>query len=205
MKIGSREYDIGYMNTPGHIVLNLALTGKWDSRGKSLPMVIGSALPDIPIFLFYIYQKFYSGVSEIVIWSIVYYIPEWQNIFDTFHSLPLVIAGTLIFYYLGNLFVSRIFAGMALHSVVDFFIHAEDAHRHFFPFHNLRFESPLSYWDPHHFGFVGAGLELIVVAVASLVILKGDYPEWVRKMIYLIGLFYIAGTTFLILYLNGLI
>jgi hypothetical protein len=205
VKTGYREYDIACMNTPGHIVLNLALLGKWDSRGKSLPIVIGSALPDVPIFLFYIYQRFYSGVSEIVIWSIVYYIPVWQNLFDTFHSLPLVIAGTLVFYYLGHLFVSRIFAGMTLHSLVDLFLHAEDGHLHFFPFHNFRFESPVSYWDPQHFGFIGAGLELVVVAIASLVILKRENPPWVRKMIYFIWLFYVAGTTLLILYLSEII
>jgi len=193
------------MNTPGHIVLNLAFIGKWDTRAKSLPMVIGSALPDIPIMVFYLYQRFYSGVSDLVIWSIVYYIPVWQNLFDSFHSLPLAIAGALTFYYLGYLFVSRIFVGMTLHSIVDFFLHADDGHQHFFPFINYRFESPISYWDPQHFGIVGAGMELLVVMIASIVILKRENPAWVRVMIYFIWFFYTAATTFLILYMNGIV
>jgi hypothetical protein len=193
------------MNTPGHIVLNLALLGGGDSREKSLPIVIGSALPDIPIFLFYIYQRFYSGVSEIVIWSIVYYIPAWQNLFDTFHSLPLIVAGALIFHYLDLRFVSRLFIGMSLHSLVDFFLHADDGHKHFFPFLDFRFVSPISYWDPRHFGIVGVGMELMVVAIGSLIILRRANPAWVRNMIYFIWLFYAAGTTFLFLYLSEMV
>jgi len=37
------------VNTPGHAVLNLALLGKRDRPERSLPIVIGAILPDLPI------------------------------------------------------------------------------------------------------------------------------------------------------------
>ncbi len=45
------------------------------------------------------------------------------------------------------------FAGSALlHSVIDFLVHREDAHMQFWPLTEWRFVSPVSYWDPAHYG-----------------------------------------------------
>ncbi len=45
------------------------------------------------------------------------------------------------------------FSGSALlHSVIDFLCHRNDAHMHLWPLTQWRFRSPVSYWDPNHFG-----------------------------------------------------
>ena len=57
---------------------------------------------------------------------------------------------------------------MLLHSAFDLPLHHDDAHRHFFPLSDVRFASPLSYWDPAHYGNPMALLELGLVCGASI-------------------------------------
>jgi len=88
-------------------------------------------------------------------------------------------------------------ASASLHMLCDLPVHHDDGHRHFLPISNWRFESPVSYWDPEHFGLVFAALELIF-ALAGLVyvIRKGEMPT--RRfaigtlMIYAIGIALLA-------------
>ena len=58
-------------------------------------------------------------------------------------------------------------ASMILHALGDLPLHREDAHRHFFPFSDWRFTSPVSYWDPDHYGgYAAIGEVLLVLAVS---------------------------------------
>ena len=69
---------------------------------------------------------------------------------------------------------------MLLHALFDFGFHNDDAHRHFFPLLDFRFKSPLSYWDPGHFGhFVAVG-EIICVLAAGFFLLT-RYTDWKVK------------------------
>src|SRR5207248_5678377 len=43
--------------------------------------------------------------------------------------------------------VAAFFASALLHALCDLPIHGVDAHRHFLPFSQRRFVSPLSYWE----------------------------------------------------------
>ncbi|PSM18619.1 hypothetical protein C7T96_07560 [Nitratireductor sp. StC3] len=43
-------------------------------------------------------------------------------------------------------------ASALLHSLIDFLTHRADAHMHFWPLSDWRFRSPVSYWDPDHYG-----------------------------------------------------
>ena len=54
-----------------------------------------------------------------------------------------------------------------LHIALDFPLHADDAHRHFWPVSDWRFFSPVSYWDPAHNGLVGGGIETLSLLFAT--------------------------------------
>lgn len=58
-------------------------------------------------------------------------------------------------------------------ATLDLPLHYDDAHRHFMPFSDWRFESQVSYWDPRRGGALGAALELLALVGASAVL-------WVR-------------------------
>jgi len=61
------------VNTPGHAVFNLLLLGHRDRPGLFAPIAVGSILPDLPMFLFYVHQRVWLGMSEHAIWSEAYY------------------------------------------------------------------------------------------------------------------------------------
>jgi hypothetical protein len=62
------------------------------------------------------------------------------------------------------------FLAMAMHVALDLSLHNADAHRHFLPLSHWQFESPVSYWDPAHYGVFGAGLEVVCIRAASVVL-----------------------------------
>ncbi len=193
------------MHTLGHIAINLAILGRKENAKYALPLVIGAVLPDIPIYLYYLYQKFVLKMPEIFIWGIGYYLPEWQTLFNTFHSFIIIFLLYFLADELKKEWFKTLFAGMILHSMFDFPVHSEDAHAHFFPVSGWKFESPVSYWNPEHYGIIGAGAEIVLVLAASIFALKTYAQKWVRYLLYGINILYLLGTAFLALYLNEII
>ena len=140
------------MNTPAHVVFNLALLSRHPEAPRTAPIVIGSLIPDAPMFAFYAIQRIGLGATESEIWNHAYYQPAWQNFFDAFNALPLIALGYFIAKWTRSYSGCALFASMALHALCDFPLHHGDAHRHFLPLSDWRFQSPLSYWDPQHYG-----------------------------------------------------
>ena len=112
-----------------------------------------------------------------MIWSERYFAPEWQTFFDLFNSLPLIALGSAIAWRARAHAALAFFASMALHCLADLPLHREDAHRHFFPFSSWRFVSPVSYWDPAHYGLVFAGVEALFVLVGGLLLTRYAPPR----------------------------
>ncbi|MDE2944236.1 MAG: hypothetical protein OXT63_08490 [Gemmatimonadota bacterium] len=175
------------MTTPAHAALSLIVLGR--SERNALPVALGAVAPDLPMLVFYFWERLARGVSEGRIWSERYFDPGWQVVFDIPSSIPLlVLALGILLVLIGRrstagrippaevtaaprparltawaLFV----ASMIIHALGDLPLHREDAHRHFFPFSDWRFTSPVSYWDPDHYGgYAAIGEVLLVLAVS---------------------------------------
>ncbi len=131
------------------------------------------------MFAFYLYERLYLGQTEAIIWSTLYFDPAWQNFFDLFNSLPLIAVGLAVAAYRKSPPALAFFLSMTLHVAADLPLHREDAHAHFFPFTNWHFNSPVSYWDPAHFGVIAGGLEMLGVVVGSVVLIRRGAP-WHR-------------------------
>src|SRR4030095_7099025 len=110
---------------------------------------------------------------------------EWDGhwTIDLLHSLPLTLAALLLAWRLGYPRLTALFAGMALHIPGDFFLHHDDAHRHFFPFSNWRFASPVSYWDPRHYGLIAGPLEIAAVIAGCFVLFRRYESRAARTVI----------------------
>ena len=184
------------MNTPTHGIINLALLIKPQTPQANLAIVIGGILPDIPIFIFYLWAKFIARLPEVKIWSEAYYQPFIQNIVAIFHSIPLAIICWLISYYFGWQILQVICISLLLHSLLDLPVHNDDAHKHFFPFSNYRFISPISYWDPKHYGSIVALIEILLVLLATLRVFPGINSVIGKALIILVNIFYWGSYTY---------
>jgi len=178
------------VNTPAHAIANLLILGRRERPETALPIVLGAILPDVPILLFYAWAKLARGLPESTIWTTAYYEPAWQNVIDGFHSLPLILLALLAAYLLKAPRATALFASMALHVPEDLLLHAEDAHRHLYPFSDWRFQSPLSYWNPAHHGRLLAPLEALYVLCAAVVLARRYRTPWVRALLAGVVLLY---------------
>lgn len=157
------------MNTPSHYLINLALLGRINTPNYNVAITLGAIVPDVPIFIFYLVAKFIYKLPERQIWSQAYYEPFWQNFVACFHSFPIAAIALIVCIHFGWQQGTIFFASLFMHSIFDFPVHHDDAHRHFFPFSNYRFFSPFSYWDKKHYAqWVALAEMLLAIAVTPI-------------------------------------
>jgi hypothetical protein len=175
----SGSSSITPVNTPAHLILSAVVLGRDRHRSHWRAIIAGALLPDLPMFGFYLYERLYIGQTESIIWSTLYFDSSWQNFFDLFNSLPLIAAGLAFAVYRQSGPALAFFLSMTLHVAADLPLHGEDAHAHFFPITNWHFVSPVSYWDPAHFGVLFGGLEFLGVLIGSAILIRSGTP-WRR-------------------------
>ena len=100
------------------------------------------------MFIFFAVEAFILKHPQRLIWGERYFLPEWQNLFDLFNSIPLFLILLGIGYWRKSNALIVCSLSLLLHAAGDFFLHQDDGHRHFFPLLQYRFHSPVSYWDP---------------------------------------------------------
>ena len=167
------------MNTPAHVVFNALVLGRGSWRGASLPITAGSLMPDLPMFAFYVYQRGGLNNPEDFIWSDAYFQPNWQLFFDLFNSIPLLCLAAIISWRARAFRVLAFVASMIVHCLTDLPLHHDDAHAHFLPISRWRFESPISYWDPQHYGRQFAAVEILFVLVGGIeLVRRSRHPAW---------------------------
>lgn len=181
------------MNTPAHIVVGLALLGRGRGSQHGRWIALGTLLPDLPMFGFYLWQRLALSTPESVIWGSRYFEPHWQTLFDGFNSIPIVLLGLAIASYLRAWPAIYLCGGLLVHFATDLPFHHDDGHRHFYPLSSWRFESPVSYWDPAHYGSLGAGFELACVAIAGLELARRTRRVAVRALLLALVALYGAG------------
>lgn len=155
------------MQTPAHLALSLLVWPKENRWVDAIAVTVGAVIPDISMFFFYGYQKA-IGSTEREIWGKLYFEPQWQYFFDVFNSIPAAILLFVVFRWLNVRWGQLLVASAGLHMICDLPLHHDDGHRHFLPISNWRFESPVSYWDPNHYGHIFAVVEL-VCAIGALI------------------------------------
>ncbi|RYH02235.1 cobalamin biosynthesis protein CobQ [Salipiger sp. IMCC34102] len=156
------------MNTPAHLIFGLAAFGRPKAGRITLAALAGGLVPDLSLYLLAGWQLAVMGTDPQVVFGTMYYSALWQGIFRVDNSVPLwaVLAAV------GLLWRSPVvvaFAGSGLlHLALDFPLHHDDARAHFWPLTDWVFASPLSYWDPAHFGGVIGPIEVGACVILSL-------------------------------------
>lgn len=186
------------MNTPAHIIFSLALLGPRRAAKFAVAITIGALLPDVMMMVFYAYEK-WMQVPEQVIWNEHYFRPLWQNVFDLTNSIPIFAAAAILCAWLKRHSWMFLWVSSMIHCLLDFWVHREDSHRHFYPFSDYRFISPVSYWDPTHYGDIVSVLE-VVFFVIGFVFLWGagrNAMQSITTMSTLRGIVFITGIIYI--------
>lgn len=184
------------MNTWFHGVANVTIGHGLQRRAPWLRLrtvFLSSLLPDAPLFVLTIWYFFVHGFGFGARYDDLFYNePLWIISHNMFHA-PLVIASIaaagLVLWFAkrrhspvgasrrdgnneakGGAVLLSVAFGTGLHSLADVFTHHDDGPLLLFPVNmELRFSSPVSYWDPEHYGLVVLAIE------TALMVLMGVY------------------------------
>lgn len=197
------------MNTQTHVIMGAVLFGRGLSR-KAWAGALGGVIPDLPMILIVLTLKL-AGVPARVIFGEMY----WQNWWQTTNAIGhnfwlwsgLVIIGLVMRDRLSssvrsfdNWTLVSLFAGSALlHTAIDFFCHREDAHMSFWPVTRWKFMSPLSYYDPAHYGTYVSVFELVMGLCLAFILFRQFRSGVLRSLLALAIAMYIAVPAYFIL------
>ncbi len=141
-------------------------------------VLLGSVAPDIPLYVLSIGGLFYfqqvlgwtlSDSARHIFATLYFKDPVWIGSHNWLHS-PLSLLGMLAMNWLLKsrapqwaTWIRWFLLACLLHSVVDIVTHYDDGPLLLFPLDwQLRFHSPVSYWDHRHFGNEVARFELLL-------------------------------------------
>ena len=79
------------MTTQSHVILNIALLSKRRKPYLHSYAFLGAVIPDVPIFIFFAVETFILQTSQRELWSSRYFMEAWQNFFDIFNAIPLIL------------------------------------------------------------------------------------------------------------------
>jgi len=152
------------VQTYSHALLGFGLKTWLKGRGAapSWMLAVGSFAPDIPLVLLTVWFFWDRGEITFGRGYDDYYFRNslWIAAHNLFHSPPPILLGV----YLGRRFGWKKFfwfwVGCGFHSVIDIATHYHDGPLLLWPFDwEWRFLSPISYWDPRHYGRIAAPIE----------------------------------------------
>lgn len=174
------------MITTSHAVINAyasrrpALAERFHPRDRIL-FVIGGVAPDVALYLLFaaasIYYPLVDDMSIVeahqkAMDDLFFNSPWWIASHNVLHAPIVLVAMIGICWLRGSLWARRVAvfaAGAMLHSLIDIAVHHDDGPLLLFPFSwSIRFESPVSYWDPDHFGWFMRPIDL-AITVAGVV------------------------------------
>src|SRR5690242_19641069 len=174
------------------MLIGLAALGRPGDTRRSLAAVGGALLPDLPAILLVVWALHVEGRSPGEVFGLLYWSPSWQAIFAPTHAFPvwgLALAAALALR--SPLLVAFTASGL-IHLACDFPVHLTDAHRQFWPLTDWRFHSPVSYWDPAHYGNIVAPLEgMLAVSLTVFLLIRFKSPP-ARSVVAVVLIAYIG-------------
>jgi LexA-binding, inner membrane-associated putative hydrolase len=188
------------MHTQTHVIMGAALLGR-KVPAYAWAGVIGGLLPDIPMFAIVAALKIY-GIPNMLIFNLLYFQNWWQISNGVSHSLlfwPMLFGICWCMKQTANErwrerfnVICIVAASAIIHSVIDLLCHREDAHMHFWPLTWWKFMSPVSYYNPQHYGRYFSAFEAVLGLTMAVYLIK-TYQNWiVRGLLAIAAVLYVA-------------
>lgn len=218
------------MMTQTHFLVAAALLCRPErSARQNIAILAGAFAPDAALYTLFVWAMV-TGIPQDQLWDVVYFAEPMTTFTAIFNSAPLYVAITITGIALVRpasvelagphapdtpvgfgRFLAPSYTNMALlfglaaltHLAADLPVHVEDAHPHFWPVTDWRFVSPVSYWDPRHFGGQFAIFEALLGVVLSVIVFRRFSAWWVRALTIALVIAYIAVPAFFYLTLGG--
>lgn len=196
---------------------------------QNVAVLAGAFAPDFAIYTLFVWSKI-VGIPEQELWSVVYFAEPMTTITAVGNSAPLyaliAILGIALvrpasvelagphaadtpvgfgrFVTASHTNMLILFGLAALtHLAGDLPVHAGDAHPHFWPITDWRFISPVSYWDPRHFGTQFSIVEIVLGIALSVIIFRRFKALWVRGLTLVLIAAYAAVPIYFFVVLGG--
>lgn len=216
--------------TQTHFLVAAALFCRPDRPARqNVAVLAGAFAPDLAIYGLFVWSKI-AGIPERTLWDVVYFSEPMTTLTAIGNSAPLyaMIAifgiamvrsasaelagphgdtplGLARFVAPSHTNMALLFAlGALTHLAGDLPVHADDAHPHFWPLTGWRFVSPVSYWDPGHYGTLFSLAEAALGIALSVVLFRRFKAVWVRVLTVLVLTAYLAVPAYFILMLGGI-
>ena len=180
------------MNTPAHLIFGATAFGNKAQPWTTAAAILGALAPDVSLYVMAGWQLVILGTDPNIVFRVMYYSDAWQSVFAVDNSF--LIWGALLGFALWlrrPVFVAFAGAGL-LHLALDFPLHNDDARMHFWPLTDWKFISPVSYWDPRHYGGVVGMIEIIASLVCLVILWRRFQVIWQRAILFLAGMLQVA-------------
>lgn len=178
------------MMTQTHMLIAAAVFTRPDEKMRNSAAMLGGVLPDLALYSLLVWGLI-SGLSLEEMFSQRYWSPAWQAAMSPGNSAPAFLLILAIGYglmrgggkhqYLGAVLTALGGAALA-HIALDFPLHVDDGHTHLWPLSDWKFVSPVSYWDPAHFGNWVRPVELLIGIACLIVLFRRFKARWVRVL-----------------------
>ncbi|MEM9999727.1 MAG: hypothetical protein AAF940_02500 [Pseudomonadota bacterium] len=218
------------MMTQTHFLVAAALFCSPKRPAKQNTVVLlGAFAPDCAIYAMFIWSKI-VGIPEAQLWNVGYFSEPMLTYTAVANSAPLYAMITILGIALVrsasaelagphashvpvglSRFIDPDYTNVAIlfglaaltHVALDFPVHADDAHPHFWPVTDWRFFSPVSYWDSAHYGDYFIFLEALLGAALAVILFRRFSALWVRLITGLMIAAYVLVPAYFILTLGG--
>lgn len=171
------------MNTPTHILLAAALFARPGHPRRSTAAVIGGLLPDASLYVMVAWERFANGLTPDQIFDEAYFSRFWQTVFAVDNSAPIYGLLLAVGVWARQPWVFALAGAALTHIALDLPLHHDDGRAHFFPFTDWVFESPVSYWDVHHYGGVVGPLETGLAVLLAVILWTRWRALWIRASV----------------------
>lgn len=170
------------MITPSHAVIN-AFAARHPGVQARLTLrerrtfIVGGVAPDVALYVLnlaaIVYYPVVDGLSlsqthQRAMDDLYFNSPWWIVGHNVLHAPLLLVAAFAAASLITPAWRHRVrcfAAGALLHALIDIAVHHDDGPLVFFPVSwSIRFASPVSYWDPEHFGWFMRPLDLAITA-----------------------------------------
>ena len=149
------------INTPAHLIFRLTAFGRTGRPAVTTAALVGALIPDLSLCVLSVWNLLTLGNTPEVVFGQLYYSNNWQSIFRIDNSV--ILWG------------------------FDFLLHNDDGRAHFWPLRNWVFQSPVSYWDPDHYGNVAGAVEVALLLLCCGILWQRFVSGWMRGLVVMLG------------------